>query len=78
VSAELEARVETLEELMADTLRIVRATSLQVDRLVREMSAFKDEMSAFKEEMRAFKEETRASRKEMNKRWGDCGEQDPA
>jgi hypothetical protein len=71
VSAELEARVETLEELMADTLRIVRATSLQVDRLAREMSAFKDEMSAFKEEMRAFKEETRASRKEMNKRWGD-------
>ena len=63
--------METLEELMADTLRIVRATSLQVDRLAREMSAFKDEMSAFKEEMRAFKEETRSSRKEMNKRWGD-------
>jgi hypothetical protein len=64
VSAELEARVETLEELMADTLRVVRATSLQVDRLAREMSAFKEEMSAFREE-------ERASRKEMNKRWGD-------
>jgi uncharacterized coiled-coil protein SlyX len=85
VSAELEARVETLEELMADTLRVMRATSLQVervslqvDRLSQEMRAFKEEMHAFKEEMRIFKEEmvtfreeTRASRIEMNKRWGE-------
>ncbi len=77
--------METLEELMADTLRVVRATSLQVDRLAREMSAFKEEMRAFKDEMgvfkdemrvfkdemNAFREEERASRKEMNKRWGD-------
>jgi len=64
MSVELETRVETLEALMADTLRIVGTTSLQVDRLSQEMRAFKDEMSAFKDEMRA-------SRIEMNKRWGD-------
>ncbi len=38
-------------------MRIVSATSLQVDRL--------------SQEMRAFKEENRAFRIEMNKRWGD-------
>ena len=78
MSIELEARVERLEVLMAETLRIVSATSLQVDRLSQEMRAFKDEMSAFKDEMRAFKDEmrafkdeSRASRIEMNKRWGE-------
>jgi len=85
VSIELETRVETLESLMADTLRVVRTAglqidrlslqvdrlSLQVDRLSQEMRAFKDEMRAFKDEMLAFKDETRASRIEMNKRWGD-------
>jgi hypothetical protein len=57
VSLELEPRVETLEALMADTLRVVRATSLEVDRLSREMREFKDEMRSFKAE--------------INKRWGD-------
>jgi len=71
VSVELETRVEKLEALMADTLRIVSTTSLQVDRLSQEMRAFKDEMRVFKDEMREFKEESRASRIEMNKRWGD-------
>jgi len=52
MSAELGARVETLESLMADTLRIVRATSLEVDRLSKEMRAFKDEIRA---DTRAFK-----------------------
>jgi hypothetical protein len=45
VSAELEARVETLEALMADTLRAVRATSLEVDRLSQEMRASRVEMN---------------------------------
>jgi hypothetical protein len=66
MSAELEARVETLEELMADTLRVVRATSLQVDRLAREMSAFKEEMRAFKDEMRIFKDEMGVFKDEMS------------
>jgi hypothetical protein len=60
MSVELETRVETLEALMAETLRIVSATSQQVDRLSQEMRAFKDEIRAdtlaFKEEMRAFKD----------------------
>ena len=79
MSAELEARVETLESLMADTLRIVRATSLEVDRLSKEMRAFKDEIRAdtraFKDaigaDTHALKEEMRALKIEMNKRWGD-------
>ena len=66
MSAELEARVETLESLMADTLRIVRATSLEVDRLSKEMRAFKDEIRA---DTRAFKDavdaDTRALKEEM-------------
>jgi len=73
MSVELETRVETLEALMADALRIVRATGLQVDRLSQEMRAFKDEINAdtraFKDEMRAFKDEinadTRAFKDEM-------------
>jgi len=65
MSVELETRVETLEALMADTLRVVRATGLQVDRLSQEMLAFKDEMSAFKDEMLAFKDEMRAFKDEM-------------
>ena len=56
---------------MADTLRVVRATSLQVDRVSLQVDRLSQEMSAFKDEMRAFKDETRASRIEMNKRWGD-------
>ncbi len=66
MSAELEARVETLESLMADTLRIVRATSLELDRLSKEMRAFKDEIRA---DTRAFKDavdaDTRALKEEM-------------
>jgi hypothetical protein len=79
MSAELEARVETLESLMADTLHIVRATGLEVDRLSKEMRAFKDEIRAdtraFKDavnaDTHALKEEMRALKIEMNKRWGD-------
>ncbi|BCX02258.1 MAG: hypothetical protein KatS3mg053_0196 [Candidatus Roseilinea sp.] len=51
---------------MADTLRVVRATSLEVDRLSREMRDFKAEMSAFKDEMRAFKDEMSAFKDEMS------------
>jgi len=58
--------VETLEELMADTLRVVRATSLQVDRLSQEMRAFKEEMRAFKEETRIFKDEMGDFKDEMS------------
>jgi uncharacterized coiled-coil protein SlyX len=79
VSIELETRVETLESLMADTLRVVRTAglqidrlslqvdrlSLQVDRLSQEMRAFKDEMRAFKDEMLAFKDEMFAFKDEM-------------
>jgi hypothetical protein len=65
MGVELETRVETLEALMADTLRVVRATGLQVDRLSQEMLAFKDEMSDFKAEMRAFKDEMLAFKDEM-------------
>jgi len=58
---------------MADALRIVSATSQQVDRLSQEMRAFKDELNAdtraFKAEMLAFKDElnadTRAFKAEM-------------
>ena len=57
MSIELEARVERLEVLMAETLRIVSATSQQVDRLSQEMRAFKDAIEA---DTRAFKEEIRA------------------
>ena len=79
MSVELEARVETLESLMADTLRIVRATSLELDRLSKEMRAFKDEIRAdtraFKDavnaDTRALKQELRALKIEMNRRWGD-------
>jgi len=75
MSVELETRVERLEALMAEALRIVSATSLQIDRLSQEMRAFKDEIRAdtrafkdaieadtcaLKEEMRAFKDEIRA------------------
>jgi hypothetical protein len=65
MSVELETRVETLEALMADTLRIVGATSLRVDRLSQEMLAFKDEMRGFKDEMLAFKDEMRGFKDEM-------------
>ncbi len=86
MSVELEKRVETLEALMANALSLVGALSLEVNRLSREVRAFKDEiradtrvlkeeMRAFKDEInadtRAFKEEMRAFRIEMNKRWGD-------
>ena len=79
MSTELEARVEKLESLMADTLHIVRATSLEVDRLSKEMRAFKNEIRAdtraFKDavnaDTHALKEEMRALKIEMNKRWGD-------
>jgi len=70
VSVDVETRVETLEALMAETLRIVNATSLQIERLSEEMRAFKDEMRAFKEEVRAdtraLKEEMRAFKDEIN------------
>jgi len=49
---------------MADTLRIVSATSQQVDRLSQEIDRLSQEMRAFKDEIRAdtraFKEEVRA------------------
>ncbi len=48
---------------MAETMRIVSATSLQVDRLSQEMRAFKDEMRAFKDEIRA---DTRAFKEEVS------------
>lgn len=70
MSVDVETRVETLEALMAETLRIVNATSLQIERLSEEMRAFKDEMRAFKEEVRAdtraLKEEMRAFKDEIN------------
>jgi hypothetical protein len=82
VSAEIEARVETLESLMADVLRVSRETDLRINRLSAEIERvsrntsleidrLSREMSAFKEEMQAFREETRNDRREMNKRWGD-------
>jgi len=78
MSAALESRVETLEALMADTLRVVRETSLEVDRLSREMREFKAEMRGFKTEMRdfktemrEFKAEMRESQRDMNRKWGD-------
>lgn len=76
MSAELEARVETLESLMADVLRVSRETDLRISRLSAEIERvsrntsleidrLSREMSAFKEEMSAFKEEMRAFKAEM-------------
>lgn len=75
VSVDLGPRVENLETLMADTLRVVRETSLEVSRVSRatgfELDRLSREMREFKDEMREFKIETRNDRREMNRRWGD-------
>lgn len=64
----LEARMTLLEELMADTLRVVRETSLEVSRVSRETSQELDRLSR---EMREFKDEMREFKRESNRRWGD-------
>jgi len=81
----LEERVSTLEDLVAELMRVsiqtqqeVAQTSRELREFKEEMRAFKDEMLAFKDEMRAFKEEMRAFRErvdilitEMRKEWGE-------
>ncbi|MFN3920249.1 MAG: hypothetical protein ACK4JF_08210 [Methylohalobius sp.] len=82
MSANIEARVDRLEEALMKLAYAQFNTEVELQKLSREMAAFKEElrqdtkalkeeMAAFKEEMLAFKEESRAERREMNKRWGE-------
>ena len=74
----LEERVSTLEDLVAELMRVsiqtqqeVAQTSRELREFKEEMRAFKNEMLAFKEEMRAFKERIEAFVIEMRKEWGE-------
>jgi hypothetical protein len=58
-NALIEARVTTLETMMADLMTAVAQTTRAVERLSLEMSDFKEEMRDFKQEMLDFKQEMR-------------------
>jgi hypothetical protein len=58
-------RVENLENLMADLLRVQAQTQVDLALLSQEMREFKDEMAEFKDEMREFKDEMAEFKDEM-------------
>lgn len=82
----LEPRTTALESAMVELARVhaasERNTERSLDRLSREMAAFKDKMAVFTDEMAAFKDEMAAGalrgeqerieeRREWNRRWGE-------
>lgn len=67
---EIVERVDALEEALMKLAYAQFNTEMELQKLSKEVSAFKDEMSDFKDEMSAFKEENRRTNREMNKRWG--------
>jgi len=71
----IEERVETLEEILAQTLRTVEHTSREMQAFRAEMQTYKEtvnkEIQSFREEMRQFEHRAELERREMNRRWGE-------
>lgn len=75
----LAERIDRLEDLVADLVRVTAQTQYEMrafkDEMREERRAFKDEMRAFKDEMRDFRdasrEESRRDRIEMRRQWGE-------
>jgi len=70
-NALIEARVTTLETMMADLMTAVAQTTRAVERLSLEMSEFKQEMAEFKNEVRGFMERSDRDRRNLNKQLGE-------
>lgn len=69
--AEIESRVDRIEDYMAQLAYQQIKTEMSLRLLSDEMKEFKDEMKEFKQEMKEFKNEARQEHKQMNRQWGN-------